>query len=96
MTSDVRSVRYRQARGRGSVVWEHVRNRRRASHHRARAAGPVAHDRRLVTLDAYAGSAISTSSVPTWLELDVWLTRLLFRYAAWNRAMENTVPRDNR
>jgi len=45
---------------------------------------------------AYAYRAISASSVPTWLELDVWLARSLLRYAARKRSIENTVPRDNR
>jgi hypothetical protein len=61
---------------------------------KARAAGPVAPDRRLGTLQAYACSAISTSSVVTGLELDVWLTRSLRRYAARNFSSENTVLRD--
>ena len=39
--------------------------------------------------------AISTSSVPTWLALGVWLTRSLPRYAARNFSIENTVPRDS-
>ena len=32
---------------------------------------------------------------PDWLELDVWLTRSLLRYAARNFSIENTVRRDN-
>ena len=40
--------------------------------------------------------AIVASSVPTWLELDVWLTRSLLRYAARNFSIEKTVRRDNR
>jgi len=32
---------------------------------------------------------------PNWLELDVWLTRSLHRYAARNFTIENTVPRDS-
>lgn len=31
----------------------------------------------------------------SWLELDVWLTRPLLRYAARNFSMEKTVPRDS-
>ena len=38
--------------------------------------------------------AIVASSV-SWLELDVWLTRSLLRYAARNFSIENTVPRDS-
>ena len=38
---------------------------------------------------AYACRAIATSSVPTWLELDIWLARSLLRYAALNLSMEN-------
>ena len=45
-------------------------------------------------LAAHACGAISTSSV-TWIELDVWLTRLPSRYAARNFSIENTVPRDS-
>jgi len=54
-------------------------------------------DHRLM-IEALVGSvphavrAISTSSVP-WLELGVWLTRSLPRYAARNFSIENTVPR---
>jgi hypothetical protein len=44
---------------------------------------------------AHACSAISASSVPTWLELGVWLARSLPRYAARNFSIEKTVPRDN-
>ena len=36
-----------------------------------------------------------TSSVPTWLELGVWLARSLLRYAARNFSIEKTVPRDS-
>ena len=39
--------------------------------------------------------AIVASSVPTWLELDVWLTRSLLRYAPRNFSIEHTVPRDS-
>jgi len=38
--------------------------------------------------------AITASSVPTWLELGVWLTRSLPHYAARNFSIEKTVPRD--
>ena len=31
----------------------------------------------------------------SWLELDVWLTRSLLRYAVLNLSIENTVRRDN-
>ena len=44
---------------------------------------------------AHACGAISESSVPPWLELDVWLARPLLCYAARKRSIENTVPRDN-
>ena len=57
-------------------------------------AGRVAPDRWLVALVAHACEAISASSVP-WLELDVWLTRSLPRYAARNFSIEKTVPRDS-
>ena len=39
--------------------------------------------------------AIVASSVPTWLELDVWLARSLLRYAARNFSIEKTASRDN-
>ena len=39
--------------------------------------------------------AIVASSVPTWLELDVWLARSLLRYVARNFSIEKTVPRDS-
>jgi hypothetical protein len=42
---------------------------------------------------AHACCAICVSSVPTWLELDVWLTRPLPGYAARNFSIEKTVPR---
>jgi hypothetical protein len=42
---------------------------------------------------AHACDAISASSVPTWLELDVWLSRSLPLYAARNLSSEKTVPR---
>ena len=44
---------------------------------------------------AHAWSRSVTSSVPTWLELDVWLARSLPRYAARNFSIEKTVPRDS-
>ena len=44
---------------------------------------------------AHAWSRSVTSSVPTWLELDVWLVRFLPRYAARNFSIEKTVPRES-
>jgi hypothetical protein len=44
---------------------------------------------------AHAGSRSATSSVLTRLELGVWLTRSLPRYAARNFSIEKTVPRDS-
>jgi hypothetical protein len=44
---------------------------------------------------AHAWSRSVASSVPTWLELDVWLTRSLPRYAARNFSIEKTVPRES-
>jgi uncharacterized protein (DUF983 family) len=44
---------------------------------------------------AHAWSRSVTSSVPTWLELDVWLARSLPRYAARNFSIEKTVPRES-
>src|SRR5437667_9817778 len=79
------------SRERGGAWW----GRERASHHRRLAAGPLAHDRRLVALRAHAWSRSVTSSVLTWLELDVWLARSLPRYAARNFSIEKTVPRDS-
>jgi len=43
---------------------------------------------------AHACGAICVSSV-TWLELGVWLTRSLLRYAARNLSIEKTVPRES-
>jgi hypothetical protein len=43
---------------------------------------------------AHAWSRSVTSSVPTWLELDVWLARPLPRYAR-NFSIEKTVPRES-
>lgn len=76
-------------------MWNHVATQRAGVPSSAGAAGPVAPDRRLGTLEAYGYSAISTSSALPWLELDVWLTRSLRRYAARNLSKEKTVPRDN-
>ena len=59
------------------------------------AAGPVAHDRPLRALRGARDGAIVASSVPMWLELDVWLARALLRYAARNFSIEKTVPRDS-
>lgn len=98
MTSDVAGARpLSPGSGEGQRLrWTRVwRSRERASH-QTRALPDL-----WLTIDgserstAYACSAISTSSVPTWLELDIWLARSLLRYAALNLSMENTVPRDN-
>ena len=61
----------------------------------ALAAGPLAHDRRLVALCGARVCTISASSVLTWLELASWLARSLPRYAARNFSIEKTVPRDS-
>ena len=61
----------------------------------ARAAEPLAHDRRLVTLDGVRVQRDLHELGPDWLELDVWLTRSLLRYAPRNFSIENTVPRDS-
>ena len=50
---------------------------------------------RFMALRGARDGAIGTSSVPTWLELGVWLARSLLRYAARNFSMEKTVPRDS-
>ena len=50
---------------------------------------------RFIALCGARDGAISTSSVLTWLELDVWLARSPPRYAARNFSIENTVPRDS-
>ena len=50
---------------------------------------------RFMALQGARDGAIVASSVPTWLELDVWLTRSLLRYAARNVSIEKTVPRDS-
>jgi hypothetical protein len=44
---------------------------------------------------AHALSRSLPSSVPTWLELGVWLARSLPRYAARNFSIEKTVPSDS-
>ena len=59
------------------------------------AAGPLAHDRWPVALGGARVVTTVTSSVPTWLELGVWLARSLPRYAARNFSIEKTVPRDS-
>jgi hypothetical protein len=98
MTSDVAGARsLSPGAGEGQRLWwtRVWRSSERASHH-TRALPAL-----WPTLDgserstAYACRAIATSSVPTWLELDIWLARSLLRYAARNLSMENTVPRDN-
>ena len=50
---------------------------------------------RVIALCGARDGAIGASSVPTWLELGVWLARSLFRYAARNFSIEKTVPRDS-
>jgi len=59
------------------------------------AAGPLAHDRRLVALCGARVVTIGDELGPDRLELGVWLTRSLPRYAARNFSIENTVPRDS-
>ena len=60
-----------------------------------RAAGPVAPDRGRGARRRTRGRRSATNSVLTRLELDVWLTRSLPRYAARNFSIEKTVPRDS-
>ena len=50
---------------------------------------------RFIALRSARDGAIVASSVPTGLELDVWLARSLLRYAARNFSIEKTVPRDS-
>ena len=50
---------------------------------------------RVIALRGARDGAIVASSVPTWLELAVWLARSLLRYAARNFSIEKTVPRDS-
>ena len=59
------------------------------------AAGPLAHDRRLVALCGARVVTIGDELGPDGLELDVWLARSLPRYAARNFSIEKTVPRDS-
>jgi hypothetical protein len=95
MTSDIAGARpLSPGSGEGRPSRHTWPSRERVSHHRARAAGPVAHDRRLGTLSGVRVPRDLDELGPTWLELDVWLTRSLLRYAARKRSMENTVPRD--
>ena len=49
---------------------------------------------RVAALRGARDGAIVARSV-SWLELDVWLTRSLLRYAARNFSIEKTVPRDS-
>src|SRR5438128_10814 len=99
MTRDVaaRLVRCRQARGRGSPSRERVcvARERAGVPSNALAAGPRAHDRRLVALYGARVVTIGDELGPTWLELDVWLARPLPRYAARNFSIEKTVPRES-
>ena len=55
----------------------------------------MTHDRRLVTLVGVRMPRDLSELGPDWLELDVWLARSLFRYAARNFSIEKTVPRDS-
>ena len=59
------------------------------------AAGPLAHDRRLVALCGARVVTIGDELGPERLALDVWLARSLPRYAARNFSIEKTVPRDS-
>src|SRR5262245_23624958 len=96
MTSDFAGARpLSPGSGEGRRSWDYVVTKRASVPSTAGAAEPVAPDRRLVPLEAYAYRAISASSVSTWLELGVWLTRSLRRYAARNFSIEKTVPRDS-
>ena len=97
MTSDVAGARpLSPGSGEEQPSREHEAEKRAGVPSSARAAGPLAHDRWLVALPPRARVvAIVTSSVPTWLELDVWLARSLLRYAARNFSIEKTVPRES-
>ena len=59
------------------------------------AAGPLAPDRWRVALDGARVITIGDELGLTWLELGVWLTRSLPRYAARNFSIEKTVSRDS-
>ena len=99
MTNDVaaRRVHCRQARGRGSPTRARVcvARERAGVPSKLLAAGPGAHDRRLVALCGARVVTIGDELGPNGLELDVWLTRSLPRYAARNFSIEKTVPRDS-
>src|SRR5262245_28238146 len=94
MTSDVAGVRpLSPGSGKGQRIREPVAEKRADVPSSVRAAGPLAHDRRLVTLGGVRVQRDRSEFGPAWLELDVWLARSLFRYAARNLSMENTVRR---
>ena len=61
----------------------------------ALAAGPLAHDRRLVALCGARVVTIVDELGPDGLELAIWLARSLPRYAARNFSIEKTVPRES-
>jgi hypothetical protein len=96
MTSDVAEARpLSPGSGEERRILDHVAEKRAGVPSSARAAEPVAPDRRLGTLDGVRVQRDLGELSPAWLELDVWLARSLLRYAARNFSIENTVPRDS-
>ena len=96
MTSDVAGARpLSPGSGEGRCWPNPVAEERADVPSSRRAAGPVAPDRQLGTLAGVRVQRDLHELGPDWLELDVWLARSLFRDAARNRSIENTVPRDS-
>ena len=94
MTSDVAGARpLSPGSGKGQHIPANacVAEKRASVPSPARAAGPLAHDRRLVTLVGVRVPRDLRELGPDGLELDVWLARALLRYAARNFSIENTV-----
>jgi hypothetical protein len=98
MTSDVAGARpWSPGSGEGQRIPERVcmARERAGVPSKLLAAGPLAHDRRLVALCGARVVTIGGELGPEGLELGVWLARALPRYAARNFSIEKTVPRDN-
>jgi hypothetical protein len=96
MTSDVAGARpLSPGSGEGRRIPDHVARQRADVPSSRRAAGRLAPDRPLGTLDGVRVQCDLRELGPAWLELDVWLVRSLFRYAARNLSIENTVRRDS-